>query len=64
MSLSATLTATFSASLRLCWIALLISILPTILVMAAAEPHRLQYLIVGVLGSVAGGWGTSRPLDL
>jgi len=55
MSLSETLTATLSASLWLSWIALLIAILPTTLVMAAAERHhRLQYLIVGVLGSVAG----------
>ena len=54
MSVSETLRATLSASLWLSWIALLIAILPTILVMVAAERHRWQYLIVGVLGSVAG----------
>ena len=54
MNLSATLTATLSVSLRLSWVALLIAILPTTLAMATAERHRLQYLIVGVLGSIAG----------
>jgi hypothetical protein len=54
MSLWTTLTATFNASLWFTWIAVLIAILPTMAAMIAADRHRLQYLIAGVSGSIAG----------
>jgi hypothetical protein len=55
MSLSQTLTTTLFASLWFSWIALLIACLPTLLAMTiASKPHRLQYLIAGFLGSLAG----------
>jgi hypothetical protein len=54
MSLSDTLTATLHASLWFSWIGLLIAVLPSIFAMAIAERDRLQYLIVGLLGGIAG----------
>jgi hypothetical protein len=61
MSLREVLITCVSASLRFSWIAILISCVPTLVVFsAAAKPNRLQYLIAGLLGGIAGEFcGTS-----
>ncbi len=61
MILRETLIACVSASLWFSWIAILIACVPTLVVFSiAAKPHRLQYLIAGLLGGIAGEFcGTS-----
>jgi hypothetical protein len=55
MSLRETLIACLSASIWFSWIAFLIVCVPTLAVFsAAAKPHRLPYLIAGLLGGIAG----------
>jgi hypothetical protein len=59
-----TLTASLNVALWFSWVALLIATLPTIMVWAAAEEHRLLYVVVGALGSIAGGFCGAASLFL
>jgi hypothetical protein len=60
MDLVETLKVVLTAGLWFSWIALAIALLPTLLVSIAAENHKKQYALAGLLGGVAGEFcGTS-----